>query len=86
LKLSKTDTEAPKRQKLLRDNEEPRLVTSITDSENSEPNLATPNTDNEHPSRTTLLSDSEEPRCEQSNTERALPKRAKLRIENDDAR
>jgi len=86
LKLSKTDAEASKRQGLLGDDEEPRLVASIIDGEDSEPDLATPDAGDEHPSYTALLGDSEEPRCEQSNTERALPKRAKLRIENDDAR
>jgi hypothetical protein len=62
------------------------LVTSITDSEKREPNLATPNTDNVDPSLAMLRSDNEEPRCEQSKTEIVEANRAKLRKEMDDAR
>jgi len=69
-----TDRDAPKRAKLLSASEDPRLVISITDRENRDPNRATPKTDRVEPRRATLRSESDIPRCEPSNTEGDEPR------------
>jgi hypothetical protein len=48
---SKTETDEPIRAKLLRESVEPKCVYSSTDSENTEPNLASPKSDTADPKR-----------------------------------
>jgi hypothetical protein len=62
LTKAKSDIEAPNRAKLRRANVEPRLVESMTERENKEPNRDKPNTDNCEPSRQTDRNDNDEHR------------------------
>jgi hypothetical protein len=72
---SRTDIEDPKREKLLKDRDEPRLVLSKTDRENRDPKRETPITDKVEPRRAKPRSDKEEPTCEKSIKETVDPSR-----------
>jgi hypothetical protein len=75
LKKSKTDNDAPRRTKLLIDNELPQLATSTTDRANKEPSLAIPNSANVEPIREQLLRDRDDPNWKKSKTATEAPMR-----------
>lgn len=54
--------ELPNRAKLRNDSEEPRVVISMTDNENTEPTRASPKTETVEPNREKLRIDSELPK------------------------
>jgi len=72
---SKMAKAEPNRATDLSDSDEPRFDMSITDNENSEPNLANPSTATLEPIRATDLSEREDPKCRKSNTASVLPRR-----------
>lgn len=81
-----TDIEAPSRQKLLIDSDEPMLVISITDSENTDPSLDKPSRDKEDPKRAKLRNDRAEPRWRKSQIDNEEPIRPILRTDNAEPR
>ena len=81
---SRTDNDEPNRENDLTDMDDAKCVESMTDRENSEPNLLIPNTDTEDPKRQKLLIDSDDPKCDKSITDRAEPTRLKLLMDNDE--
>lgn len=81
---SNIERDDPIREKLLKDNEEPRCDSEKTDSD--ELKRAKPQTDKELPTRQNCLSEIEEPKAAKPNIESAEPKRPKLRTEKVEAR
>jgi len=83
LAKAKTDNALPKRAILLKDNDEPRLETPITDIANMDPKRAKPTTDIEEETRAKDRSDSDAPTLAKATTDMLEPRRQKLRREID---
>ena len=75
---SKTNTGLPERPSLLGDTLKPKRAESVADSEDKEPDLATPSANTKASERTMLRGDSEEPACAKSVAEHAEPKQLGL--------
>jgi hypothetical protein len=80
-----TESDAAIREQLLRDNELPKLLMSITDSENKEPSLAMPSTATEEDIRENVLIAIDAPRWKKSISDKAEPNRETPSTDNVDA-